>query len=147
MRFQQLAIWLTQRSTIGAQLVLIDKDQVLLVKHFYKSGWHLPGGGIDPPESPAEAASRELREETGYRLKSEPQLLDFVFNPTAGSARDYVATFVAHEYLPPSKDYKKSWEIKEISWFPLGQLPEATNEVARTAVGRIINMRSIIEQT
>ncbi|SNQ50311.1 ADP-ribose pyrophosphatase [Frankia canadensis] len=30
--------------------------------------WHVPGGGLDPGETPAAAAVREVFEEVGYRL-------------------------------------------------------------------------------
>jgi 8-oxo-dGTP pyrophosphatase MutT (NUDIX family) len=52
-------------------LLLDDKDRVLLFR--FDAGdrpafWGTPGGAIDPGESFAEAARRELREETGLDL-------------------------------------------------------------------------------
>jgi ADP-ribose pyrophosphatase len=45
--------------------------QVVLVRQFRFGTWanslEIPGGMLDPGEGPAEAAARELEEETGYR--------------------------------------------------------------------------------
>ncbi|HET8594336.1 MAG TPA: GNAT family N-acetyltransferase, partial [Intrasporangium sp.] len=52
-----------------SQGVLRDRDgRVLLCSLTYKSEWDLPGGVIDPWESPATAVTRELREELGLEL-------------------------------------------------------------------------------
>lgn len=42
-----------------------DKTQVVLVKRKDVPVWVLPGGGIDPGETPEEAVMREVLEETG----------------------------------------------------------------------------------
>ncbi|UQI46696.1 NUDIX domain-containing protein [Streptomyces sp. HU2014] len=51
---------------LGA-LVLVrdDAGRILLVKPTYRSGWVLPGGAAHQGESIADAAARELAEETG----------------------------------------------------------------------------------
>jgi 8-oxo-dGTP diphosphatase len=47
---------------------VLFRDQggrVLLVKPTYKAGWDIPGGYVEPGESPKQAAQREVREELG----------------------------------------------------------------------------------
>ena len=64
------------REKIGHELLLIPsvtvltfaQDQVLLVKHGDRDLWVAPGGSINPNESPADAAVREMWEETGLLI-------------------------------------------------------------------------------
>jgi 8-oxo-dGTP pyrophosphatase MutT (NUDIX family) len=58
-----------------ARLVVLDADGRILLLHTrdlgnpaFGTSWELPGGGLEPGETFAEAAIRELREETGIRI-------------------------------------------------------------------------------
>ncbi|WP_265521319.1 NUDIX hydrolase [Oerskovia flava] len=61
----------------GARVILLDRaDRVLLARGHdvdqpERSWWFTIGGGIDPGESEADAAVREVHEETGIRLAAE----------------------------------------------------------------------------
>ena len=46
-----------------------DAGRVLLVRHSNGGVWVLPGGAIEPEETPADAAVREVYEETGLEVE------------------------------------------------------------------------------
>lgn len=76
----------------GRVLLLDDTDRVLLVENAVDVGasdthWITPGGGAEPGETPAQAATREVFEELGLRIElaadAEPDYSDhevFTFN-------------------------------------------------------------------
>ncbi len=50
-------------------LALDDRERVLLVRHVEGNDWTTPGGMIEPYETPANAAVREMWEETGLYVE------------------------------------------------------------------------------
>lgn len=57
------------RHFTASAIVFDDHEQVLLVHHNKLGQWLYPGGHIDPNEDPAQAAKRELHEETGIHAE------------------------------------------------------------------------------
>ncbi len=52
--------------------------------------WAFPGGEIEPGESPLQAAVREVREETGYKVRAD-RILGSRLHPATGRDVIYVA--------------------------------------------------------
>lgn len=57
-----------------AQAVVLQDDQVLLIKRTSPRVWELPGGGIEEGETPATAVAREVFEEAGIQVRVEREL-------------------------------------------------------------------------
>jgi ADP-ribose pyrophosphatase YjhB (NUDIX family) len=53
-----------QRWPVSVKGVLLRRGRVLLLRN-HRGEWELPGGRLEPRESPEEALAREIREETG----------------------------------------------------------------------------------
>ncbi|MBE1874775.1 NUDIX hydrolase [Myceligenerans pegani] len=57
---------------IGCYAVITDDAGRMLLPHWNegnRSGWTMPGGGMEPGEHPADAVVREVFEETGYHVE------------------------------------------------------------------------------
>jgi 8-oxo-dGTP pyrophosphatase MutT (NUDIX family) len=66
-------------------LFVDDAGRPLLVKPTYKDGWDLPGGYVEPGESPLAACTREIEEELGIRpLIGSLLLVDWAPNEREG---------------------------------------------------------------
>jgi len=61
-------IWWMFHGLGGAKIAVWANGRVLLVRHSYRPGWKLPGGGIKAGEEPLAGAHRELAEEVGLDI-------------------------------------------------------------------------------
>ncbi len=115
--------------------MLSEAGEILLVRHTYTPGWHLPGGGVEPGETMADAVAKELREEADVTLSGPASLHGIFFNRHA-SDRDHVAVYVARGVTaaPPRP---RSMEIAEARFFPLSALPEGTTPGTRRRLAEI----------
>ena len=57
--------------------ILILDDKALLIQRRDIPVWVLPGGGIDPGESPEDAACREMEEETGLKVEIVRKIAEY----------------------------------------------------------------------
>jgi 8-oxo-dGTP diphosphatase len=62
------AVGVPQLPASAGALISDASGQLLILKTTYKKGWSLPGGQIEPGESPWEACRRETLEECGLRV-------------------------------------------------------------------------------
>ncbi|WP_161597754.1 NUDIX domain-containing protein [Fluviispira multicolorata] len=108
-------------------LVINDKNEILLVKHTYMSGWHFPGGGVDKGESPREAIIREVQEEAGINVREFPNLIDCYYHKIMG-VDDFICFYVIKKF--DTQPFKSS-EIKEAKWFSFNDLPYDVSSATR----------------
>jgi ADP-ribose pyrophosphatase YjhB (NUDIX family) len=109
--------------TLGVRaLIQNDADEILLVEHSYKPGWHLPGGGVEASETALDALSREMHEEVGIVPTDTPRCLG-IFANQAASPRDHVVLFHVRAFetvAPPHED----GEVAATLWAPRTRLPD-----------------------
>jgi 8-oxo-dGTP pyrophosphatase MutT (NUDIX family) len=118
--------WLARPFSLGVKALVLDQEgRVLLVKHTYQPGWHLPGGRVEKGESALAGAQRELREETGLDCTDRPWRMQGLYANFSEYKNDHVALFVAEGVkLQP---LKFPWfEIETGGFFAQDALPKDT---------------------
>ncbi|HEY9076009.1 MAG TPA: NUDIX hydrolase [Anaerolineaceae bacterium] len=91
-----------QHNGAVALLVLDDEENLWLVRQYRiatgKSLLEIPAGSLEPGETPAECAAREIREETGMASRSITHLASFYLAP--GYSSEYLHIFLARDLYP-----------------------------------------------
>lgn len=110
--------------TLGVRGLVTDADgRVLLVRHTYVKGWHMPGGGVERGETAEAALARELVEEVGVRMTG-PAALVSIHNAHANFPGDHILVFRVMGWEPCPATSRG--EIAETGWFAPDALPEGT---------------------
>jgi 8-oxo-dGTP pyrophosphatase MutT (NUDIX family) len=132
----------TRGLTLGVRSIVIDpQGRVFLVKHSYVSGWHLPGGGVEPGETIGEALDRELMEEGGI-TPLEPPVLHGVFFNSRVSRRDHVLVFVVRAFRQEGGPRHRA-EIVDYGFFAPDALPPDTTRGTRARLAELFEGASI----
>lgn len=100
----------------------------------------LPGGAVDAADpSPAAAAARELREETGYAAGAMRHVCSLDANPATHSNR--IHTFVATGATPAGEPAREAGEDMSVELVPAADLPRLLRE---GAIGQAMQVGPIL---
>ena len=118
----------------SAFAVILRRERVLLVKPWFKRRWHLPGGSLEPGETPWRAALREVKEETGLSAKIAG--LTGIYPRADGSLAYVFAARIGRDGRPRGPRH----EIRKQRWFPAAEafhrLSSAASRRLRDALAR-----------
>ena len=105
---------------------LTDDHRVVMIRQ-YRHGsrevtLEIPGGLVDPGETPEGAAARELLEETGYQAEEVVKI--GVSNPNPAIFNNRCYTFVARNVMKVRDPMPDQTEDIEVVLIPLTDIPE-----------------------
>jgi 8-oxo-dGTP pyrophosphatase MutT (NUDIX family) len=118
------------RARIGTDLLLTpaagvalfdDEGRLLLARHVEGGRWGTPGGGVEPEESPREAAMRELEEEVGLHVDHCDLIgayggAEFLVRYANGDLVAYVLVMYGSRSATGTIDLQAE-ELHEVGWF------------------------------
>jgi 8-oxo-dGTP pyrophosphatase MutT (NUDIX family) len=103
----------------------VDHQVVMIRQYRYgekKVTLEIPGGLVDPGETPEKAAARELMEETGYQAETLVQI--GVVNPNPALFNNRCYTYVARNVKKIHDPMPDQAEDIEVVLIPLSGIPE-----------------------
>jgi len=105
-------------------------------------GYFLPGGGMDPGETPEQTVEREAMEECGFILKSRAlvgRAVQFVYSFEEEEYFEKVCVFVEAELVGTTT---KTEDDHELHWLPIAQALDClSHESHRWAAGHVDRAR------
>lgn len=131
--------WRLRRpATLGAQGIILNaQNEILLIRHTYRPGWHFPGGGVEFNETCEQALNREVLEETGVIIEQTPQLHG-IFANFSSFPGDHIAVYIIqhwHQLNIP----KPNVEIAEQDFFAYDNLPVGISYGTRARLAEIFD--------
>jgi 8-oxo-dGTP pyrophosphatase MutT (NUDIX family) len=106
------------RFPVSVKGVVIRDGRVILLRN-ERDEWELPGGKLEPSESPEQCLAREMAEELQLEIVPESILNSWIYTIVRGVD----VLILAYGCLESSRDEAVlSDEHKELRWFPLADI-------------------------
>ena len=86
--------------------------------------WELPGGFVEPNETPIESAKRELEEETGLICGTKDLIHLGDFDPSPGILAAKTCIYSAEKCKPAPKIEKPEFGISNFKWFDMEEIEQ-----------------------
>ena len=99
-------------------LILTDDQRVLVVKEVGRTGWDLPGGGVDHGETIKVAIARELKEEVGFEGAFTYKVVTME-DPKQLRPRDIWQVRVIVQVFPEEFNFTVGPEADEVLFLPV----------------------------
>lgn len=108
----------------GDAAVFNEREEILLIRRSDDRLWAMPGGMLDPGETPAEGICREAREETGVEVEALALIgvYDSRLCETRSSLQLYQLVFQCRPLGPPGEPATPH-EVIDVGWFAEPDLP------------------------
>jgi 8-oxo-dGTP pyrophosphatase MutT (NUDIX family) len=142
-RFEHHTVWMP--SAAMTAVLNDDLTHVLLMwRHRFVPdlwNWELPGGLVDEGESPAEAAAREIEEETGYRPRGVEHLV--TFEPMIGMVNAPHHVFIARGAERVGEPTEKT-EMQRMEWIALAEVPKLIADGVISNSGSLVALLHVL---
>jgi ADP-ribose pyrophosphatase YjhB (NUDIX family) len=109
---------------VGADAAVFDdQDRILLGRRVDDDKWGLIAGWVDPNESPAQTAVRELAEEAGVQARVDRLVGVFFREARAGEHPHGTVSIVYLASITGGRPTPQPHEVRELAWRAIDDVP------------------------
>ena len=145
-----------EKTGVGVGVMLLRTGKVLLGKRnsnaekadselHGEGSWTMPGGKLNFREKLADAAIREVFEETGIRIKKEVIVMISLTNDIVEDAHFITIGFFCEKFEGEAKVMEPD-EITEWKWFALDDLPDPIFSPSKKIIDNFIKRKFFDEE-
>lgn len=106
---------LAKKYPVSIKGIVAFGDEVLLLLN-ERDEWELPGGKIDPGESPEACLAREIHEELGIEVQIGRPVHAWMY-PILNQVRVFVVAYACSATTPAKPEIRISHEHRRYAWF------------------------------